>query len=223
MNLIEEVRNSFENQQEELTGRGPISIIRPGDEELAPGFNAMRSYYEERLLAFTRRSYRHYAGGSMPTEADELLRRTGEKMLPALIALELQAYADGVLIGHRADAQVQISFHFHIVDQLFAEKEFRESSDRLASGFSDDTEVIDFFRTFTSGGVENMSHITGFAHHDVDPGKVWDIWLLVGTAVVCSCYLAGHRMGVTWRERDVLDGIEIATEEGTDGPEGEDR
>ena len=46
---------------------------------------------------------------------------------------------------------------------------------------------------------------------NTDPVKVWDVWCLVGTHTVVNTYLAGYRMGCTWRERDVLDGIEIAT------------
>ena len=68
----------------------------------------------------------------------------------------------------------------------------------------------------------HLSHATGFAHAtDVEPNKGWDIWLLNGTACICAGYLAGHLMGTTWRERDVLDGIEIASEVNLSGSEGE--
>jgi hypothetical protein len=91
----------------------------------------------------------------------------------------------------------------------------------MALGFAEDTEVLRFFTQFLVGGLEHLSHITGFAHRQVDPGKVWDVWMLIGTACICSSYLAGHNVGKEWKERDVLSGIEIATQEVPRGPAGE--
>lgn len=221
MTLIDDVKRGYEITREgEEESDGPI-IIRSQDDELVPGFNAMRAYYEHRLLAVTRRGYRHFAGSTMPTTGDELLRLTAKVMTPNVIGTLIQAFADGVMIGHQSDHHVKISFHFDIVEHIFTDEDFRETSTQMALGFSDDDEVLAFFTEFFTGGLEHLSHMTGFAHSvKVNPGKVWDLWMLIGTATTCSSYLAGYNMGQVWKERDVLDGIAIATEE---VPRGADR
>ena len=82
----------------------------------------------------------------------------------------------------------------------------------MAHGFAEDREVCDYFNTYLQSALHHMTHVTGFAHSEVVPTKVWDVWLLSGTAVITASFLAGTQMGATWRERDVLDGIEIASE-----------
>jgi len=222
--LIDEVRASFEKSRDEsVDGNGPIKVIYQGDQELAPGFDAIREYYGDRLLAVTRRGYRHFAGSTMTRDSDELLAVTGEQMMPHLIKILLQSFSDGVMVGHRSNAQVKISIHFHLVDHLFTDSAFREASDTMAIGFGENEEILEYFAEYLTGGVAHLSHVTGFVHQrNVDPGKVWDIWLLIGTATVAASYLAGFKMGTAWLERDVLDGIEIATEEEPRGPERED-
>ena len=221
MTLIEDVKTSFDESRDEQTSdQGPVTILRDGGEDLAPGFNSMRIFYTNRLLAICRRGYRHHAGSTLPTKADDLITLTGHQMMPMLIGMVMQAFADGVMIGHQDDHQVKISFHFNIVDHLFTDESFRENSQKMAQGMAEDSEVLAWFAEFTSGGMDHLTHITGFAHREVNPTKVWDVWMLIGTACVCSCYLAGNKMGSTWKERDVLDGIEIATEEVPRGSEG---
>jgi hypothetical protein len=82
--------------------------------------------------------------------------------------------------------------------------------------------VCQYFAEYLMGGVNHLAHVTGFAHSNVEPQKVWDIWIMGGTACVCASFLAGNKLGTSWRERDVLDGIAIATEEAPVGSTGED-
>ena len=223
--LVEEVRSSFERSKvaQGMEGKGPVGVIREDEMELGPGFDAMREYYGNRLLAVTRRGYRHFAGSTMPHDADELLALTGEVMVPPYIILLLQSFSDGVMVGHESDYRVKMAIHFHLIDRLFQESSFRESSDQMARGFGDNDEVLNYFQEYFIGGLTHLSHITGFAHrNDADPSKVWDVWMLIGTATITASYLAGLKMGTAWHERDVLDGIEIATEEEPRGPERED-
>jgi hypothetical protein len=219
--LADEVKSSFEKSRDDVVGDHPGAAVIPtqGD-ELAPGFTAMRGYYEERLLIIMRRGYRQYAGSVLPTDGDELLTLTATYLQAPMIAVSLGAFADGVMLGHRNDHLVKMMFHFNNVDHLWHDDTFRESSMRMAKGFADDKQVCEYFNTYIDGALAHMAHATGFAHSEVRPHKVWDVWLLCGTACVTASFLAGTRMGTSWRERDVLDGIEIASEsareDGTD-------
>jgi len=213
--LIEEVRASFERTRDDHGDRGPVTVLGPGDpreQGFPPGFNAMRDYYGDRLMAITRRGYRHFAGSTMPTNADQLMELTSQVMAEYLLALVLETFTDGVMVGHQQHQAVRIFDHFNKLELIFTEEPFREASRTMAKGFAEDSSVLAYFNEYIEGGVAHLSHITGFAHRDVDPGKVWDVWLLVGTACACASYLAGHHLGTTWRERDVLDGIELATQ-----------
>jgi hypothetical protein len=217
--LIDEVVRSFNQTREDHGDRGPVTVLGPGDSDelgFPPGFNAMRDYYGDRLVAITRRGYRHFAGSTMPTNADQLMELTSKVMAEYLLALVLETFTDGVAIGHQQDQAVRIFTHFNKVDDLFTEEPFRESSRAMAKGFAEDPSVLAYFNEYIEGGVHHLSHITGFVHRDIEPGKIWDLWLLIGTACMCASYLAGHHLGTTWRERDVLDGIELATQ-GDDG------
>jgi len=217
--LLDEIQDAFRLHQSEA-GTDGISVVRSTD-ELAPGFSAMRDYYNNRLMAIARRGYRHYAGSELPTDGEQLIDLTGSYMTAALIASAMAAFTDGVMIGHQADHYVQMMFHFQTVDHLFHEGSYRDRTRDMALGFAGDREVCDFFHAYLVATVQRMSHSTGFAHGEVNPAKIWDLWLLTGTAVVTTSYLAGTKMGASWRERDVLDGIEIASV--TEGEDGSDR
>lgn len=221
--LLEEVKNSFEvSRDEHSPDKGPLVMIDPDEGELAPGFNASREYYGKQLLAFTRRGYRHFAGSVMTTDSDELMVVTWPVMGPLLITSMVGAFTDGVLIGQRSEYMVQLCFHFHAVGHLFHDDDFRQLSLTMAEGFAEDRPVISYFEEYIQGATLHLCHATGFAHREVNANKVWDIWLLVGSAAVAASYLAGQRLGTTWRERDVLDGIEIASEveHGSEGEAG---
>jgi hypothetical protein len=219
--LADEVKDSFGKTHEEHVSNGPVQLVNVQEMLEVPAFETMRAYYEARLLMWARRGYRHHAGATMPTNGDRLLELTKPVMMPCYIATGLAAFSDGVMIGHQENHLVQMCFRFDNVDHLFGDDDFREASNQMAIGFGDDTEVSEFFSTYILGGLNHLAHLTGFAHHEVDPAKVWDLWLLAGTAITAASYLAGLRMGSQWHERDVLDGIEIASEEGSHGPEGE--
>jgi len=224
MDLAEEVKVSFEKSKEEVTGEtdGATGGVVMASDELAPGFLAMKEYYERQLLMITRRGYRQFAGSSMPTSGDELVLLTATKMTAPLVAVTLGAFTDGVMIGHQDDHRVKMCFHFNNVDHLFHDQGFRDSALKMAFGFAGDAGVTEYFQEYCAGAMAHMSHLTGFAHSTgVQPSKVWDLWLLVGTACITASYLAGTKMGTSWRERDALDGIVIATEEVSRGAEGE--
>lgn len=216
--LVDEVIASFERSRDEITDSDEATIIATQGDDLAPGFMAMRHYYESRLLLIMRRGYRHFAGSNLPTDGSELVEHTAEYMTAPMIAVSMGAFTDGVLIGHQSDLLVKMCFHFDTVEHLFHDNAFRGSSLKMTKGFVGDDEVCRYFHDYVTTGVRHMAHATGFAHNKIAPAKVWDIWLLVGTACVTASYLAGNRMGTSWRERDVLDGIEIASESaGEDG------
>lgn len=217
--LIDEVRASFNKTRDDHGDRGPVTVLGPGDpreQGFPPGFTAMRNYYGERLLAITRRGYRHFAGSTLPTDADQLMELTSQVMAEYVLALVFDAFADGVAIGHQQQQTVRIFTHFNTLEQIFTDELFRESSREMAKRFSEDPDVLAYFNEYVEGGMHHLAHVTGFAHREVEPGKIWDVWLLVGTACMCATFLAGHHLGVTWRERDVLEGIELATQ-GEDG------
>ena len=212
--LVDEIKASFEGSRDEVVGTdhpGPTVLTTQGD-ELAPGFSAMRGYYEEKLLLIMRRAYRHHAGSKLPTDGDELIKLTAKYLQPPMIAVSLGAFADGVMIGHRDNHLVKMMFHFENVDHLFHDDAFRASSVQMAKGFAGDKAVCDYFNVYIDGAMVHMAHTTGFAHSEVRPHKVWDLWILGGTACVTASFLAGIKLGTSWRERDVLDGIEIASE-----------
>lgn len=221
MSLFEEVRHAFaqvRDRQEEVPG--PIQVLRDSDDELAPGFNAMREHYHEAMLVLCRRGYRHYAGSTMPQQADEILTRTGEYMLEKVICLVMTAFSDGVLVGHQDDHLVKMCLHFNNPGHLFHDADFRDSSRAMCNGFAEDAEVLEFFNEYVIGGVNQMSHACGYAHQsEADPHKAWDIWLITGSACVSAGFLSGFLMGQSWKERDVLSGIEIASQEATSGPD----
>jgi hypothetical protein len=222
--LVDEVKACFDKTREaQDDGRGPLQIINEGDEELCPGFDAMRHHYGERLQVTARRGYHHFAGAALPSNSDQLLVQTGgEFMLPATIAISLAAFSDGVLIGHQENHIVRMCYFFQTLEHLFHDDDFLEAAADMAKGFTNDPEVYEFFEKYVTGGLTHVAHITGFAHQEeVNTAKVWDIWLMTGTATTAASYLAGYRLGDAWRERDVLDGIQIATEGDPDGSEGE--
>lgn len=221
--LVDQVKACFEKTREaQDDGKGPLQVISPGDDELAPGFNSMRGYFQERLFVVARRGYHHFGGAALPSNSDQLIVETGTFMMPALIATSISAFSTGVLIGHQENHTVRMCYFFENLEHLFHDDDFLEATRDMANGFADDAEVFEFFDTYCTGGLNHVSHATGFAHtEDVQTAKVWDVWLLVGTATTAASYLAGFRLGDAWRERDVLDGIEIATEGEPRGSEGE--
>ena len=218
--LVDDVRSSFEASQEAVgAGNSGGTIVTTGD-DLAPAFTAMRGYYEERLLLIMRRGYRHFAGSNLPTAADDLMALTAGYLTAPMIAVSMGSFADGVMVGQQQETMVRMCLHFGNPEHLFHDDDFRASSLQMAKGFAGDDGVSEYFQEYVTGAMLNMSHVTGFAHSEVVPAKVWDVWLLAGTACVTASYLAGNKMGTSWRERDVLDGIEIASEsqdeDGTD-------
>jgi hypothetical protein len=222
MTLIEEVRDAFEKSREENAPEDEsVMVAVSSEDEMVPGFMAMRQYYEDRLLAMARRGYRHFAGGTLPTDSDELIRHTAPVMMPPWCAVMMAAFTHGLMIGHQDDYLVRMCVHFDNVEHLFHDKDFLESSRQMALGFEQDEEVKQFFVEYVTGGMNYMAHVTGFAHQkECQVGKVWDVWLLIGTAASAASYLAGYHLGSIWKERDVLDGIEIASEEGARGTAG---
>jgi len=214
--LSDEVRASFESARPDDSD-APVKIVRQSEEEMAPAFNAMREFYSERLVVACRRGYRQYAGSAMSDQGDVLLEETTKQMLPALIQLSLCAFCDGVMIGQRDNVVVQMSFHWNQPEHCYHEDSFRDDSTTMAAGFSDDSDVLEYLAEYLRGAVAHMAHACGFAHATVDARKIWDIWMLSGTAAISASYIAGHKMGCGWRERDVLDGIELASEEDSDG------
>jgi len=223
--LAEDVRRSFHDFRRSSDDDEAITIVKSSDEDLAPAFSEMREYYSNRLMAITRRGYRHFAGSTLPTNSTELLVETSEVMGPLMIDLLLRAFCDGVLISHQQDIQVKISWRFGLVGALFSDASFRENSTNMAKGFVGDDDVTEFFGEFVRSSLVHISHISGFAHSEVKPDKVWDVWMIAGASVTTTAYLAGNQLGTTWRERDVLDGIAIATEDhrGSDGEDKADR
>jgi hypothetical protein len=222
--LVDDVKNSFEKSKDDVIGGhvefgDGVSLVRHDVEELAPGFMAMRQYYNDMLLVVARRGYRHYAGSSMPTDSDQLLSLTAQFLRAPMIAVSLEAFADGVMIGQQTDHLIRMMTHFNALDHVFHDSHMRGKAMTMAHGFADDREVCEYFNTYLDGALTHISHVTGFAHSEVVPAKIWDVWILCGTAVISASYLAGQRMGASWRERDVLDGIEIASEsQGQDEP-----
>ncbi len=217
--LLDEIRASFEKDNEEDTS--PVRVV--ADSMIhAPGFLAMKAYFEGRVNIITRRGYRHFAGATLTHDADTLLKQTTEVMFTPLLATAFRAFSDGVLVGHRDNHLVRMRMHFHQPELLWDDDAFLKASKELSSGFADDEEICQYFGEYLMGGVNHLTHVTGFAHSQVDPTKVWDIWVMSGMACVCASYLAGTKLGTNWRERDVLDGIAIATEEAPVGSTGED-
>ena len=220
--LLDEIKDSFELAKHTQESPGGVSILSSEDAIQAPGFLAMKEYFEERINIITRRGYRHFAGATMTHDADTLLKQTASVMITPMIATLFRAFSDGVMVGHRENHLVRMAVHFGQADTLWTDDDFLKASKDLGSGFADDEEVCQYFAEYLMGGVNHLAHVTGFAHSHVESTKVWDIWIMGGAACVCASFLAGNKLGTSWRERDVLDGIAIATEEAPVGSTGED-
>ena len=218
--LVDEIKASFERSKD-LAGSGPVTLLT-SDMVQAPGFMTMKAYFDERVITLVRRAYRHFAGASLTHDADALLMQTAEEMTIPMLATLFRAFSDGVMIGWQDNHLVKMKLHFGQADQLWKDEAFLAASKELGSGFADDQEVCEYFGEYLMGGINHLTHVTGFAHSQTEPHKIWDIWIMGGMACVCASFLAGNKLGTSWRERDVLDGIAIATEEGPVGPTGED-
>lgn len=217
--LIDEVRASFEQAKNSETGG--VTVMSGDGMIQAPGFMAMKKYFEDRISIVTRRGYRHFAGATLTNDADALLKQTAQVMTAPMMATLFRAFSDGVLIGHLNNHLVRMAVHFDQAENLWDDDDFLQASKDLSSGFADDDEVCTYFGEYLMGGVNHLSHVTGYAHTQTDPVKVWDLWVMGGSACVCASYIAGTKLGTMWRERDVLDGIVIATEEAPVGSTGE--
>lgn len=211
--LIDQVKTAFaktRTQQEDTPG--PIQVLRSGADELCPGFDGMRRHYDEKLHVLVRRAYRHFAGSTLPSDGDDLLAKTGEFLVDRMIAMCMLVFSDGVLIGHHDDHLVKMCMHFGNVEHLFHDDDFRAKAKTMGDGFAEDPAVLEFFTDYVVGGLSHISHITGFAHSEVDHNKVWDIWMMTGTATTAASYMSGHALGASWAERDEFDGIVLASE-----------
>lgn len=218
--LIDEVKESFSKYRDQtnLPSDTPVGLVAEEELDDVLGFFAMRDHYLDRYLAVTRRGYYQFAGCTPPTQAEEWLGRTTVTMMPMVTTLVMESFCDGVLIGHQDDYLVRMKVHFKDADSLFTNEKFRDTSRTMAAGFAEDKEVKTFFAEFLLLGLRHMAQATGFLDGELEPDKVWDLWMLVGNAVNCTSYLAGFKLGTAWQERDVLDGIVIASED-RDGPQ----
>ena len=194
-----------------------MHLISDDDDDMV-GFPAMRETYEKLLMAALRRGYRYFAGTTMPEESDALVEKTAPVLGPPLTKLAIRAFADGVMIGQQDNPLVKMALFYNNLDELFADKDYKEAVKLLANGFSADGEVLDHFNHYLYNAVVAITHATGFAHGSGQPAKIWDIWALAGAATEAASYMAGMRMGDAWKLRDELDGIQIASKEGSDEP-----
>lgn len=216
MSLVEEVMEAFESCRHQQLGdaEGPVSFLPSQPDELPPGFQAMHSYYEIRLPVLLRRGYHHYAGAVLPRDSDQLTGETAVVMLPMLIKECVSSFCAGVLVGHQDHHMVRMAMHFGVIEMLYQDEDFRTAADDMARGFVDDHQVKSFFIEYTTSALAHLSHLVGFAHQpDAEVHKVWDLWSLFGNSLTSAGYLAGHVLGTSWHERDVLSGIELASEE----------
>jgi hypothetical protein len=163
----------------------------------------------------------------MPTDADVLLELTAAQMRTPLVRVALSGFADGVQVGYQNSQIVKMAHFFNTIEGLFELQEFRETSEAMVDGYLEDQAAVAFIGDFFDQGLNALRHVTGFAHQEVDPVLVWDVWCAIGQASIGTSYLAGYLLGTDWKERDVLDGIELASvEEVSDEPGrqgGEDR
>jgi len=219
--LLDEVKASFEKYEKDTDdGSGSIQMI-DSSAELAPGFPEMREYYNMQLQALVRRGYHYYAGSTMPRVGEELLVLTGKYLQAPAVALVMGAFCDGLMVGHETDQTVKMAKHYNAPGHVFHVRQFRDASLIMTKGFAEDEELAQYFAQYLSNGMSHLAHATGFAHAELDSAKVWDLWMLVGMATTCTSFVAGYQLGCKWKERDVLDGIEIATEEAPDVVAGE--
>lgn len=209
--LVDEVKESFANLKHINAAQGSVVMVSD-TKDFSPGFTEARAYYNKRVLVHTRHGYRHFAGSSMPTDGEQVVITTNHSMGTRYMALMFSCYCDGVRIGHHSDPFVATCFADDAVEAMFDDVRFREPSNVMAAGFAKNSEIAAFFTEFFTESVVQISRACGFKD-TVEPAKVWDLWLMVGTSVVSACYLAGHRLGVTWKERDVLSDIEIELDE----------
>jgi len=218
--LLDEVTAAFhassEDQDKIATGVGGMHLVSDDDDDMV-GFSGMRETYEKLLMATLRRGYRYFAGTTMPEESDALVEKTSPVLGPDLTWLAIRAFADGVMIGQQDNPLVKMALFYDTLDELFDDKDYKEAVDLLANGFKADEDVLDHFNHYLFNAVVAITHATGFAHGSGPPSKIWDVWALAGAATQAASYLAGMRMGDAWKLRDELDGIAIATEEGSDG------
>ena len=197
MTLIEEIKGAFETVRVEHVKENDPPIQMIGDDlKLPPLFNEMRMHYGAQALVLTRRGFRHFAGSELSScgGADELLEATSPKMIPMVLGMLLQTFADGVRLGHKDDQVIKMAFHYHVEDKLYENEHFVQGSKTMALGLNEDNEIREFFLEYLTGGIEHLTRIAGFAHTDVDPNKIWDVWLLI-----CGGH---HRLGLHGRVPD---------------------
>lgn len=218
--LVGEIRAMFEKDRDEISPESPMKMVSDSELKMTPGLRGMREYFQERINRATRRGYRLHAGAPLNPDHKQAMYDTSEPMLAHTVAIGLGAFSAGVMMGQQNDHLVRLKIFQGDPDALFEMKEFREAAKNMALGFSNDDEVVEFFTDYAKGAMEQMGVMTGFLRRSGNPNKVWDLWIFTSTGLVTASYMAGCRLGTTWREKDVLDGILMATEEGSRGPEG---
>jgi len=212
--LLEEVKDSFrKGNMPDTDGPqvGPIRMVTEHDNLV--GFGGMSAAYHRRITDITRKGYRRFAGSTLPDDPEDKLITTGEYMYPKIIATLVQAFCDGIMLGQQDNFQVLLAVRLGAADSLFHDEGFRAMAKTMALGFIEDEGIKSFFLEYYSGALISLAQLTGFAQGQMPAGKVWDLWILSSKAVVGTCYVAGYHLGSAWKERDVLDGIEIVTEE----------
>lgn len=221
MNLLEDVKRGFERASTEVnpdssgTGIVPTAITEESD-TLAPGFFAMREYNDGRVKVMLRRGYRHFAGAPLPDDSIETLEVTKEELGTLITSVVIEAFCDGVQVGQASSHQVKMALFYENLNDLFTNEHFRNDTLVMALEFAEDTEVRGFFADYVMGAVRALARATGFAPNTGISHKIWDLWLLCGTSLVTSGYIAGYQLGGIWKERDVLSGLETEMEEGND-------
>jgi hypothetical protein len=179
-----------------------------------PTFPAHLHHYNERVLKLMRRVYRDMAGSEPPADSISAVNQLMENLVPSLVALPLQAMADGFqLTCDQPSFAVQKYTRMGKLEDIYNSEVFNRDSELIAMEYLADEECVAMLKALILATVIGMGNLTGFKDYSgLALYHVWDVFLLTSRSTCTSMYLAGREMGQHAAEEDALAGILAATE-----------
>lgn len=217
--LSEEIEAAYKGLNEKHVdiedGQAEVHYVRE-DSEVAqlPAYHAVQQYYAVEMVKAVRRAYRYNSGREPFPSGPVAYEQTRGLAHKHMMTTAIEAFADGVQMGHEISAKVRKFMHFDKADDLITDPDFRTESSMIALNVMSDPDCMEFFDAYFFETTEWFMYATGFANVETKENtqKVWDLWALSAMSMITAFYGTGCKLGASWKERDVLSGIESATE-----------